>query len=167
MKIAILLALSSEDRTRASVVGQPIPYDEAAKIFKAHVAERSMPAGCAAAGLNVIELWTAAGRAKHHKFSLPVRPTEAAAPVNDAEPVVVPVRSASPAPVAAPAAAPASDGDPVAKMAARLEAREEVTPADLAHLTVPQLKALADRYDIAIPGDAKKDDIITLLLADE
>lgn len=173
MKLAILVALSSEDRTRASVVESPMPYDEASAIFKAHVADRSMPSGCAAAGLNVLEIWTVAGRAKHHKFSSPVRPAGAEATVDDASPVVVPVRSASAAPAAAPAPAPATDGDrsagsdPVAKMAGRLESGGAVTAADLGHLTVPQLKSLAQRYDIAIPDDAKKDDIITLLLANE
>jgi hypothetical protein len=169
MKLAILLARSSEDRTHASVVGSPMPYDQAAKIFKDHVARREMPHGCAKAGFNVLELWTSGGTAKRHKFPVPVKPTgtpakakatKAAAPEKPA-----PAPSA-PAPAATPPA-PATEGDPVEKMAARLEAGEAVTPEDLAPLTVAQLTALATRYEIVLPEGSSKDDLITFILASE
>lgn len=56
------------------------------------------------------------------------------------------------------------EGDPVEKMAARLEASEPVTADELSVLTVPQLKTLADRYGIEIPAHAKKDEVVALIL---
>lgn len=73
----------------------------------------------------------------------------------------------------APAASAPSGGgntqepDPAEKMAARLEAGDPVTADDLSALTVPELKALAVRYGLAVPGDAKKGDLIDLVLSDE
>ena len=184
MKLAILLARSTEDRTHASVVGSPMPYDQAAKIFKDHVARGEMPNGCAAAGFNQLELWTGDGTAKKKKFSVPVKPTgevNTPTPKNDqgavgadskegtsaAAPPTGSNKDSSAGATSGAGNPPATAGDPVEKMAARLEAGEAVTPEDLAALTVPQLTALSARYDIVLPEGSSKDDIITFILASE
>ncbi len=72
------------------------------------------------------------------------------------------------APKPADPAKPAEgEADPVEKMAARIEAEGAVTAEDLGTLTVAQLKTLATRYELAIPGDATKAQIIEIFLAPE
>ena len=57
------------------------------------------------------------------------------------------------------------DADAVELIAAKFEAGEPVTAEELdSSLTVPQLKTLAERYDIEIAGDAKKSDIVKAIL---
>lgn len=73
-------------------------------------------------------------------------------------------KSEAPAPPAKPAE---GEADPVEKMAARIEAEGAVTAEDLGTLTVAQLKTLATRYELAIPGDATKAQIIEIFLAPE
>lgn len=170
MKLAIILARSTADSGHASVVGVPMPYADAATIFKDHVARREMPDGCAAAGFNVLELWTAAGVQKKKRLADLPAPS---APVEESGDQ--PDQSETSDQTGAPSQpAPPSEsghenvsGDPVELMAARIEADGTVSAEALGTLTVPQLKALAVRYELAIPGDANKAEIIQLFLAEE
>jgi hypothetical protein len=59
--------------------------------------------------------------------------------------------------------------DPVLAFAAKFEAGETVTAEELeTGLTADQLKALAARYEIAVPASAKtKAEIVQVILADE
>lgn len=66
-----------------------------------------------------------------------------------------------------PEVSSAVDGDPVAKVAARLEAGDSVSEEDLMALTVPQLKVLAGRYDLPVPSSATKAELVKLILSDE
>lgn len=175
MKLAILLARSTADSGHASVVGAPMPYAEAVQIFKDHVARREMPDGCAAAGFNVLELWTAAGRQKHKRVAnldpapAPVEEAGVSDTSDTSDTSGQSDQSAAPSQPALPVEAPAkpTEGDPVEKMAARIEAEGAVSAEDLATLTVAQLKTLATRYELAIPGDATKAQIIEIFLAPE
>lgn len=191
MKLAILIALSTVDRNRAVTVGDPMPYDEASAAFKEARGSRQMPAVLAEQGYNVLELWTAHGRQKHHKFPLaagaagesplidlneegqgavaadPQGGTPVVAPPTGPSPAIAPnATSGASAPSGAGNSAPPAPvaGDPVDKMAARFEAGESPTAADLAALTVPQLKELAKRYEIVIEDGADKDAIIATFL---
>jgi hypothetical protein len=165
MKLAILLARSSEDRAHASVVERPMPYDQAARIFKGHVARREMPDGCAKAGFNVLELWTSAGRAKRHKFSNPGLAPSAGV---TAAPASAPRKKAAKAAPVQPEA-PAADlpqGDALLeKIAARLEARETVAPGEIGQLSEAQLRTLAARYEIPVPDGADKAALVALFVS--
>jgi hypothetical protein len=171
MKLALLIAIAADDKTNALVLSAPIPYDEALRQFKAAVAVRQIPETAAAAGCNILEIWTRSGRAKHHSFPVGVPRTpapvvESAEPAGEggapvvADPAVVPPV----APVVDPSAGKVSVT--VDSIAARLEAGEEVTEADLEQLTVPQLTELAGRYEIELPAKAVKADIIAAILSE-
>lgn len=170
MKLVALLATHSQDRTRATYVGgAPMPYDEALAIFKEAVKNREIPADAKKADCHVLEIWSNQGRLKVHSFNFePIRtPEPAPAPVApEVTETAAPAASApeTPAPVESD-----SGKDPVLAFAAKFEAGETVTAEELeTGLTAEQLKALAARYEIAVPASAKtKADIAQVILADE